>query len=70
MISLVTELEDFRRQATLHGDEDKFDDPETIMAIVAAHLTCLEVKWSKLAIKKRSRQEIVNFQTLITFIED
>ena len=70
LIGLITELEDYRRQATLHGDECKFDDPETLMAIVAARLNGLELKWSKFAIRRRSRKETVNFNTLITFIKD
>ena len=70
LISLVAELEDHRRQAALNHDEDKFDDAETLMAIVAARLNCLEAKWSKYALKKRSKNEEVNFKTLIIFIED
>ena len=70
LVGLVAELENFRRQAALNGDEAKFDEPETIMAIIAARLTCLEAKWSKHAIKKRNRGEEVKFTTLIAFIED
>ena len=55
LISLIAELEDYRRQAILNGDEAKFDEAENLMAIVAARLACLEVKWSKHAIKKRNR---------------
>ena len=67
---MVAELEEYRRQATLNEDQDKFDEAETLMAIVAARLSCLELKWSKFALKRRARKEIVNFRTLITFIED
>ena len=70
LIGLVAELEDHRRQAALNHDEDRFDEAETLMAIVAARLTCLEVKWSKHALKKRNRNEEINFGTLIAFIED
>ena len=70
LISLIAELENYRRQAALNGDENKFDEADTIMAIVAARLTNLEIKWSKYALKKRNHNEIVNFQALITFIED
>ena len=52
LIGLVAELENYRRQATLNDDQGKFDEPEVLMAIVAARLTCLEVKWSKYALKK------------------
>ena len=70
LISLIAELENYRRQAALNGDESKFDEADTLMAIVAAWFTHLEVKWNKHAIKKRSRNEVVNFQTLLTFLED
>ena len=70
LIGLVAELENYRRQATLNDDQGKFDEPEVLMAIVAARLTCLEVKWSKYALKKRGKDEEVTFESLITFIED
>ena len=70
LIGLVAELEDYRRQATLNDDQDKFDEAESLMAIVAARLACFEIKWSKYALKKRVKRETVNFRTLITFIED
>ena len=66
----MAELENYRRQATLNDDQGKFDEPEVLMAIVAARLTCLEVKWSKYALKKRGKDEEVTFESLITFIED
>ena len=66
----MAELEDYRRQATLNDDQDKFDEAESLMAIVAARLACFEIKWSKYALKKRVKRETVNFRTLITFIED
>ena len=50
-IGLVAELEDFRRQVALNQDGHKFDETETIMAIVATRLTCLKEKWRKFAFK-------------------
>ena len=70
LISLIAELEDYRRQAALNGDEGRFDEADSLMAIVASRLTCFELKWSKHALKQRNKGEIVNFQTLLTFIED
>ena len=70
LIGLVAELEDYRRQATLNGNESKFDDAETLMAIVVARLTCFEEKWGCHALKKRHKGEAVDFNTLIGFIED
>ena len=70
LIALVADLEDYRHQAALHGDAYKFDELETLMAIVAARMTWLEVKWSKFAIKKISRDEVINFQKQVNIISD
>ena len=42
LIEFVAELEEHYRQALLHGDASKFNEPEVILAIVAARLTPLE----------------------------
>ena len=70
LIGLVAEIEDHRRQAALNGDEGKFDEAETLMAIVVSRLTCFEEKWGRYALKRRNKGKVVKFATLVEFIED
>ena len=70
LIGLIAELEDYKRQAAINGDDGKFNEAEVLMAIVAARLTSLEDKWSRFTLKRRNKGDIVDFNALIGFIED
>ena len=70
MVELMAELEDHYHQASLYGDQYKFDEADFLLAIVVAHLPSYEERWGKHALKKRQRGEKVTFQTLLAFLEE
>ena len=70
LIELVAELEEFRRQARLYGDASEFDKPDFILRVVAARATCLEERWGKHALRRRTRGEVVDFNMFLKLIEE
>ena len=45
MIEFKVELEECKRKAVLHGDDNKLDKPENLMMVVLARLAPFEEKW-------------------------